>query len=58
MLKRALHRRAQADRLVQKWTKRLAEVDREDTAQLQPQLWNEEDSRPEPDDKSGYGLPV
>ena len=52
MLARAKRRHAQAERLVVKWTKRLGELDRADTAQVQTQLWNEEDNLPEPEDNS------
>ncbi len=52
MLARAKRRHAQAERLVVKWTKRLVELDRADTAQVQSQLWNEEDNLPEPEDNS------
>jgi len=58
MLARAKRRRAQADRLVTKWSKCLDEIDRHATAQRQPQLWDEAATKPAPDGHPAPGLEV
>jgi hypothetical protein len=42
MLERARRRAKQAAKLVEKWEKRLADVDRLDTEAKQARLWDEE----------------
>jgi anti-sigma-K factor RskA len=42
MLQRAQKRQTQAAKLVEKWQRKLADLDRADVSQVQPRLWSEE----------------
>ena len=42
MLQRAQKRQAQAAKLVEKWQRKVADLDRAGIAQVQPRLWPEE----------------